>query len=70
MHTRGAEEAFQRFHSDRETESQQENTIDERGEDLGSVPAVRVAGITCILTGELVWRRCEASWIPQVNDEP
>ena len=49
-HTRGTEEAFQSLHRNREAECQQENTIDESGKDLGPVPAVGVAGITCILT--------------------
>ena len=54
VHTRRGEEAFQSFHRDREAECQQENTINEGGKDLGSVPAVGVPGITCVLTGELV----------------
>lgn len=51
--TRRAEEAFQRLHRDGEAECQQEDTINESGKDFGPVPAVRVAGIICILTGKL-----------------
>lgn len=57
MFTRGAEKAFQSFHGNREAECQEENAIDEGGKDLGSVPAVGVAGIRRILAGELAWER-------------
>lgn len=60
--TRHAEEALQSFHRDREAESQQENAIDKSSKDLGSMPPIGIAGITCILTGELRVERYELGW--------
>jgi hypothetical protein len=38
------EEPFNGFHEDRETQGEQEDTVDERSEDFGSLPSVRVFG--------------------------
>jgi hypothetical protein len=38
------EEPFDGFHEDRETQCEQEDSVDERSEDFGSLPSVRVFG--------------------------
>lgn len=55
LHTRGAEEAFDGFHENREAESQEEDAVDKRGKNLRSVPTIGVPSVGMCLGGKLRW---------------
>ena len=52
-HTRCIEEPFYGFEEDREAEGQEENAIDERSENLGSMPTVGITRVGMCLIREL-----------------
>lgn len=58
-HTWSAEEATYCFEGDGETQSEKEDTIDERGKDFSAMPAVRVASVRRALRRQLEKRNEE-----------
>jgi hypothetical protein len=49
VRTRDVDGTLNRLHEDAEAQRQQEDAVDERTEDLGALPAVRVARVLGVL---------------------
>ncbi len=53
VHTWGAEETFDSLQGDGEAQCKQEDSVNQRREDFGPMPAIRVARVDFSLVGEL-----------------